>query len=498
VIWTLFTLLPLLIPGDPPFVVACDPGDHGEYRGAAEEIARFHGADVVEFEVEELDTLFDHLRALRPAFVTWVLEPSAIDVDLCNRILEQCAALDPDPFLDFEYAFITGRNGEAATAFARRVISAFSKPFARKVGFMATWEGWSLPDAAPASALRALALAGSLELVSTRLSDEERSARVRDLLVGMKGRDALLFMSHGYPDQMVGCFNAKELRDWAVDLSPAILFNCSCYNGAPGRWFDPRNGRFEDRGVVAPEESVALQILDSGVSAYFAGVNPWHGPLAHQVFLAVVDDGVRLGEASAWMFNRLALEFQPDGIHFPPSEETTMTGDDVHNRRRNGAGMIVYGDPSFAPFKEVASRRIRIEILGGNPLRLRITGRPLVVHEPGQDVMLAQSRMMDYYSYRPGSTTPPLQPMKLQMEVYRTLEIDSGSEPPALKVTKASSGLDKIPCGTPQTYLETTWDDRKILHIRVPILESPYRSSAQKLFLKGFYIWLEEENPSSK
>ena len=53
--------------------------------------------------------------------------------------------------------------------------------------------------------------------------------------------------------------------------------------------------RFTDRGLVDPAGSVALQMLDSGVGAYVAGIDPWHGPLASQVFCLIADDGLRLG-----------------------------------------------------------------------------------------------------------------------------------------------------------------------------------------------------------
>ena len=84
----------------------------------------------------------------------------------------------------------------------------------------------------------------------------------REALASFSDRDVMLFYSHGYPHEMVACFDAADLRTWNVRFGPAILFNCACYNGAPGRWYHVgRGGKFEDRGVVAPEKSVALALL---------------------------------------------------------------------------------------------------------------------------------------------------------------------------------------------------------------------------------------------
>src|SRR5438105_15387361 len=72
-------------------------------------------------------------------------------------------------------------------------------------------------------------------------------------------------------------------RDHQFFVSPDQLF-CRVNNGAPGRWYAPGPGGVEDRGVVKRDDSVALAVLDSGVVGYFAGIDPWHGPLALQVF----------------------------------------------------------------------------------------------------------------------------------------------------------------------------------------------------------------------
>src|SRR5436305_975477 len=125
----------------------------------------------------------------------------------------------------------------------------------------------------------------------------------------------------------------------------------------------------------AHEDSVALALLDSGVAAYVAGIDPWHGPLANQAFGYLFDDGLSLGGAAKRMADRLALDFLPGRISFPPTATVgdRFAGEGVTNRRHNGAGMIVYGDPAFAPLAQSASRLAFAEVKrSGGKLTVRL------------------------------------------------------------------------------------------------------------------------------
>ena len=215
--------------------------------------------------------------------MAFVLPPDRIDVDLCHAILETAVRVDADPFTDFEYGFITGRDGDAALRFVLGLAAARTREFKKKAALFGSWEGMTLPGAHELSSLAALGFEGKADLVLTRSSEAERRKKAREALSSYRGLDALMFFSHGYPDAMSACFRAKDLRDWQIDFSPAVLVNCACYNGAPGRWYAPGPGGMKDMGLVTRDDSVALAVLDAGVSAYVAGIDPWHGPLANQV-----------------------------------------------------------------------------------------------------------------------------------------------------------------------------------------------------------------------
>jgi hypothetical protein len=432
-------------------------------------MAALHGGEVKRFDPAKLDHTLAELRKTPPRFVVFVLPPEKIDVDLSHAILEMATKVDDDPFADFEYGFLTGRDGSAALRFVKRIEQAWKREAGDKAMLFGSWEGPFLPSGSRMTGMKALGFTAKDRYVKAKDAEQTRLKAARQILEDCKGNDALIFMSHGYPDRMDLCFSAKDLREWEVDLSPAILFNCACFNGAPGRWFEPTGKGYEDRGVVARDNSVALALLDSGIAGYFAGVDAWHGPLTSQVFYYVTDDGMRLGEAANAMFNRLALEFSPGCIHYEPTVKRKRNRNNwwVQNQRDNGAAMILYGDPALAPFSKRAKHLLsaRAKPAGKDPLSLTIEVRPLVEGAPGEDFsVLPINRLYDYYSLRADpDKNPP------QLELYRVVQLPAGTQGvPALRVVSAKLGDKDIPTGKVQLAVEDS-PGGKFLHVRVPV-----------------------------
>jgi len=457
---TLCLLLRLASAGDDYLVLVEGPA----YMPAAKAMAALHDGRVEGFG--SVETLLPRLRARPPRFVVYVLPPARIDVDLSHALLTLATRVDDDPFIDFEYGFVTGRDGAAALRFVQRIKAARGHVYTRRGAMFGTWEGQRMPPAGPLPALETLGCEFDVQLVHTHAPRGKQEAAAERALRSFAGRDMLLFFSHGYPDRMAGCFTAPQLREWKIELPHAVLFNCACYNGAPGRWFAPgAGGKFVGKGSVSTEDSVALQLLDSGLAAFIGGVDPWHGPLNNQVFQYVVDDGMRLGEATKMMADRLALAFAPERIHYPATAGVRMTGEGRANRLRNGAGMILYGDPAFAPFAKDAPRRMRARLGKGEQFELVITMAPLLNAVPGNiDFMLPQARLMDYYSVRTHDVMK-----ELKMEVYRVVDLPQRlAKAPVLTVKKASARGIPVQTGTVQTLLEETPSGQR-LHVRVPI-----------------------------
>lgn len=476
--------------GPPEYLVLVEPGADEAYLPAAEALAAIHGGRVVKFNADETESLLATLREHAPRHVAFVLPPERIDVELAHRVLEIATQVDEDPFVDFEYAFITGRDGAAAGRFVERIALAWKREYGRRAAFFGSWEGPVVPTVERnGGAADALGLEMTARLIGVRESDEARAATARKALADFAGRDLLLFFSHGYPDRMVACFEGTSLREWNVDLGGAILINCSCYNGAPGRWWEiGPGGVYIDRGVIRPEDSVALAILDSGVAGYFGGIDPWHGPLANQVFLLLVDDGMSLGQAAKRMHDRLALAFAPGRIDYAPMSDRRFTGEGRDNRLGNGAGMILYGDPALSPFANASARLMTASTRppDGGSMRCSIELKPLIRGAMNAaDAMLPQARLMDYYSV----TTADVM-KELKMEIHRTFPLPQGwEEVENVEIESLAAGGRDVSAGAPQWAVEQTHDGR-LLHVRVPI-DAP-------VFGSTWMMWIAQRGLSAE
>lgn len=477
-----------------PYLVLVQPGKYDEFLPAANALAALHGAAVKRFDPRNLDATLAELRQAPPRYVAFVMPPEEIDVDFSHQILMMATRVDDDPFVDFSYGFITGRDGAAALQFVQRIEAAWKRDFGNKAAIFGSWEGLFLPFFRQLTSFEALGFSGRDHYVKTRDAEATRRKTAQEALASIKGSDVLLFFSHGYPDSMESCFRAKDLKEWQTDLAPAILFNCACYNGAPGRWFAPGAKGVEDRGIVSRDDSVALALLDSGIAGYFAGIDPWHGPLTMQVLQHVIDDGLSLGDAAKCMFDRLALDFLPERIAFEPTlkNRQRFLGEGTVNRRHNGAGMIFYGDPALAPFARTAKHLLTAEVkgTGQDQLRIKLTVQPLVKGMPGTDFMLPMNRLTDYYSVKTVNFEK-----ELALELYRVVPLPrESSGTPKLQVASARSADKDVSTGPPQLGVENTLDGR-LLHIRVPLLVRALDMvQVSGLVTKGLVIELVEES----
>ena len=472
------------------YLVLVEPGENESYLPAANTLASLHQGQVVKIDADDTAALLATLREHSPRYVAFVLPPQRIDVQLAHRILEISTQVDDDPFVDFEYGYITGRDGQAALRFVERIAAAWKREYGSRAGFFGSWEGPVVPTVeGSGGAAKALGLDMSAHILGVKESDEQRAEKARHAMADFADRDVLLFFSHGYPDRMVACFDAPSLREWKLDLGGAILINCSCYNGAPGRWWEiGPGGVYIDRGLTSADDSVALAILDSGVAGYFGGIDPWHGPLANQVFLLAVDDGLSLGAAAKRMYDRLALAFLPERIHYDAMSERRFTGEGRGNRLGNGAGMIFYGDPALAPFSRRAAKLIATttEVIDDTSVRCTIEMQPLVSGAMNAaDGMLPQTRLMDYYSVRTADIIA-----ELKLEVHRVVPLpEAWSNVTGAKVESLTSGGRDVPSGEVQWMIEETHDGR-LLHLRLPI-DAP-------IFGTTWQMWIAQKGLTAK
>ncbi len=144
--------------------------------------------------------------------------------------------MDTDPFVDFSYGFITGRDGEAAL----RLVNASSvnnpdrQPAITMFGVGSKEMGrssvqkfdWPLRGATiPVTAYQS---AGAAD-------DERDGAFIQESISRLSKPSLLLLASHGYPDGLVGGPKATDLK--GVDLAGSVVLNIACYNGVTGSWY---------------------------------------------------------------------------------------------------------------------------------------------------------------------------------------------------------------------------------------------------------------------
>ena len=182
------------------YAVLVDPGPGEQFLPAAQALADFHKASLQRFDPGDLDAAFAALKELAPDYVAFVLPPERIDVDSVRDILERSTALDDDPFSDFEYGFITGRDGPAALRFVERLRAAWGRQYGHKVALFGSWGGPVLPEAGPLSGLQAMGAEAEARFVLSNDREPRRRKAAREALAACQGKDALLFFSHGYPD----------------------------------------------------------------------------------------------------------------------------------------------------------------------------------------------------------------------------------------------------------------------------------------------------------
>lgn len=472
-------------------VVLVDPGRASEFLPAARAMATLRGAELRRFEAKAVRRAILELRKSPPNHVVFVLPPEAIDIDLAHEILAAASEIDADPFCDFEYGFITGRDGAAATRFVERIGAARKREFGKSVGTFTGSEKLA-PRADDAPDVRTNAFGFSFRGRWASATDERvRAETARKALTELRNCDALLFYSHGSPTTMSGCFGGEELGDWRLDLSPAILFNCACYNGAPGRWYFSPTGKPSPQGLVARKQSVALALLDSGISGYFAGLDGWHGILSDQAFLNVADDGLTLGGAAKRLCDRALLDALPARLEFAPMQERKSESDSVHSRRETASAGIFYGDPSFAPYASSASHVAfgEIERIESRPLRVTM-GVHAIRPDPatGTHSLLVRDRLISYL----GDKDDGPKRNAMTMELYRAIPVPFDlPRTPNLALISAVSGGKDVPMGNPVVALEQTPRGR-ILHVLVPLkatIDSPW---FRTISTQGISVVLED------
>lgn len=335
-------------------VTAADPFD-----AAAQALAIHHGAEIVRFDVDDLEPLRGRLVAAAPRHVAVVLRPEQLEHGFVRRLLQLATEIDDDPFVDFAFGFVTGATADEAEALATRSMTRRPQPIERGVALVAVGADRSFRMQQP-HALRRTRLPGlQLYCASAEAPGTGRDeAFLRANLPAVSGRDVVMFAGHGLPRGVDGGPSFADLH--GLDLGGAVVLNVACYTGVTSTWYDDDwERRVVRRREVPLAESFCLALLRTGVVGYVAYVCPRPGgPELDTDLAAMVADGLSLGEARRRDYDKTVLGFLGYGegrLALAPLADGTPLApapDPVRDMMLEGAtGGIVFGDPACVPFE---------------------------------------------------------------------------------------------------------------------------------------------------
>lgn len=349
--------VPLAAQADYLVLAAVPAGD--PFDVVAKALADHHRAPIVRFDPADLQPLRAQLAAAAPRHVALVMRPEQVEFGFQRRFLQLATEVDDDPFVDFAFGYLTGRSADDALALAQRGMA--RRPEAVDGGVASVAGGversmvHTMPHQLRRTRLEALQVYSAGEQAFPATGRD--LAFLREQLPKLTGRDAVTFIGHGYPREVVGGPTFAELD--GLDLRGAVVLNVACYTGVTRHWFedDWQAGVVRARQVPL-EQSFCLQLLRAGVVGYTAYLCPRPaGPELDTDLAALLVTGATLGDARRRDYDKTVLGFlgfgEPrlqlapmvDGAAFPPNRQA------VRDIMLEGAtGGVVFGDPACQPF----------------------------------------------------------------------------------------------------------------------------------------------------
>lgn len=338
-------------------VVSLAP-EEDQFNQAAKILVKRHAAKQIHSDTKSLDSLLPEIRKLNPNYVAFIVRPDELDFNLVQDVLKLSTQVDDDPFVDFAYGYITGRDAQAAVSLVNASASTVHDTASITQFFVAS-------DQLPRSMEQKIKWPlrkGSVPVTSFfSRGDKDEKRDEKFIAKSMKKLDdspILLFESHGYPDGLVGGPKASDLAGRSFNGSVAL--NVACYTGVTSTWFedDWSTGQVRER-TVEPKDSFCLQMIDRGVAAYFAYACPRpSGPTMRGNSLLVASAGLTVGELQRQNLNSTVLAHLMAGSDSIEIKKVA-DGNKISTKRAPGqyvrrmsTGSMLIGDPAFRPFKK--------------------------------------------------------------------------------------------------------------------------------------------------
>jgi hypothetical protein len=353
---------PCAMGASPTYVVVDFAGEQDPYHTAAVRLNELRHGEIVAADPRNLEPLLEKLQALVPDYVAFVVRPEDFEENLARSILRLATRVDSDPFVDFSYGFITGASPESAVALVERP-QAFEAKRRRPelavvaVGTKMMTKSGTHKQQFPLRTANIPQLWGQLAGGENFPGEGRDLTFIKSIMPELQRKPMVLFGGHGYPREVVGGPNWKDLQ--GISLDGAVVVNIACYTGVTGTWFehDYAANRVKRR-TVPKKESFCLSMLDTGVAAYvaYACVRP-AGPELFMDIPALAAEGLSVGEVRRRDYNRIVLAHLAQGFENLSINETA-DGDQIKPRQNivkdmlldASTGGVLFGDPAFTPF----------------------------------------------------------------------------------------------------------------------------------------------------
>ncbi len=253
-----------------------------------------------------------------PGCVGFVVEPKDLDTNLANRLMELATQMDDDPFADFAYGVITGRDANAAI---RLIDAATDQPSTSP-----TIAQFGVAPAAMKTSMHQKAQwplrKGSIPIeVFTSVGETDPTRDTKFIAESMKkleGHPILLLASHGYPDGLVRRPESDRHSRSQLPRECRLQY-CLLHRSHHGWYEDDWKAQQIRRREVDSADSFCLQMIDNGVASYVSYLCPRPaGPTMMGEAMLIASTGQTIGELRREEANSVVLAHLMSGTEALP------------------------------------------------------------------------------------------------------------------------------------------------------------------------------------
>jgi hypothetical protein len=269
-------------------------------------LRNYRNAQVVPIDPGNVFGALAPLMGYMPRYVAVVLKPEELYINFVREFLMMSTQLDPDPFTDFSYGYITGATAQDAVNFVNRIIQAETQNIKnyplRASGYAASTVNFVYPFSSnyfhylnpTVSSTIYMKTDDSASGKNFFLANTNLMLNNKVLNIGHNGDPHMVWLFEGgnsNPNPSVWNYDPLKIEDPAyarvgltsfdiapLNLYPAVAFNGACHQAVPKKvlvesdiaaTFGHTQGSAQFY-TMSDTFSFALSILKTGITGYFA------------------------------------------------------------------------------------------------------------------------------------------------------------------------------------------------------------------------------------